>query len=117
MFRIKCQLEKCPFAETTAAETTATTRCIIWHPDGSFSICAYAIVEFSCPEKLDDKPSAEFPETCPICGALLFRRADLDAFRDDTYSELWECDNHHLFRAVYKLVKFERLKEGETDSS
>jgi len=99
LLRVRCQLEKCPFADTTAE-----ARCIVWYPDGTYSKCTYAIVEFQ---------PVEFPETCPVCGAQLFCRAELDNFGDYTFEELWECDNHHVFRAIYKLVKVVRLKETE----
>jgi len=57
------------------------------------------------------------PDVCPECGETLIVRGELNQHEDGSYDEVWECANHHLFRAIYVPVKFVMLKEAEKDES
>jgi len=49
---------------------------------------------------------SEIPDKCPKCDAKLLQRAPLY-----DYNEIYECENNHLFRAIYTVTAFRELKE------
>ena len=67
--------------------------------------------ELSNIEEILEEEELQIPDKCTQCGSDFIIKGQVEKYLAGSYYELWECENYHVFRIVYRPVSFVQLLE------